>query len=153
MTRILAVLSLTSAALLLIGAAVLLGDRETVVSPPDAVAEGFMRKVVSRRYPLALDHLTKEAESRVSTERLRGLGERIRMQAGTIYEVTASVEGTKPESAHVTVEIRGRRAAVRVPVELRIEQGVWKVSVVGQFKNAMSRSWSEATGSLAARGP
>ena len=62
---------------LLAGASVLaverFGDRELFVSPPDAIAEDFVRAVVNGRYDQARAYL--EEESSMAEEELRALDE------------------------------------------------------------------------------
>ena len=95
----------------------LLGDRELFASPPDAVAEQFVRSVMCKRYEPARDYLL-DPDS-VSREQLEALQSRLR-------------EGTNPEAevvsrdeARATVDVRIEEKTFTVPLEW--DKG-WKVA-------------------------
>jgi len=79
-----------------------LGDRETVVSPPDAVAEQFTRAVMAKRWEPARAYLA-DPESR-SDEEL----EAMQQEFGEGENVEAETVSRDDEEAVVAVRIRSR---------------------------------------------
>lgn len=111
-----------AAFLLLLGVAAfaveVLDDRQTVVPPPDAVAEMFTRSVMAGRWKPARDQLLDpESRSVRELEALRaGLGERLNVEAETLTH-----DGTR---AVVVVRVPSRNVVKNYA--LRFEEG-WKI--------------------------
>ncbi|HVE71783.1 MAG TPA: hypothetical protein VNI54_10470 [Thermoanaerobaculia bacterium] len=95
--------------------AVSLGDRELFVPPPDAVAEGFVREVITGRYSRAQEYLS---EPRPEKE-LRALRETLGHDP---TEVEAEVISRTDEEA--LVNVRTTEAAVALALEF---EGEWKI--------------------------
>jgi len=89
-------------------------DRETLVSPPDAVAEGFTREVLTKRWDRASEYLAEP----VSTERLRELHAAL----GESDEVEAEIVSRTDEQALVNVRLQD----TSVSYSLEFEQE-WKI--------------------------
>jgi hypothetical protein len=86
-----------------VAAVVIVGeDTTTFVSPPEAVAEEFTRKLATGRYDMALEHLEHNERGMLPT--VRGSGENLRAQAGEVN----NVEGESPS------EIAGEQASATV---------------------------------------
>ena len=97
----------------------LLHDRELLVPPPDAIAEGFVREVMTKRYACAREYLL-EPES-VSDAQLADLQSRL-------------VEGENPDAKivtrddqHATVDVRVKETTLTIPLEW--DKG-WKVTML-----------------------
>lgn len=118
------------AAIVLIAFALVLGgtalavdvfhDRELTVPPPDAVAEGFVREVITGRYSRAKEYLA-EPESR-SEDDLRSLDE----QLGDASEIEAELVSRDDEKALVTVRVSSKDASETLSYGLVFE-GEWKI--------------------------
>ena len=118
------------AAIVLIAFALVLGgtalavdvfhDRELTVSPPDAVAEGFVRGVITGRYTRAKEYLA-EPDSR-SEDELRRLDE----QLGEASEIEAELVSRDDEQALVTVRVSSKDASEAVSYGLVFERE-WKI--------------------------
>ena len=81
-------------------------DRELLVPPPDAVAEGFVREVITGRYSRAKADLA-EPESMTADE-LRTLHEQIEAAIGEPSEVEAEVVSRDDDRALVTVRLSSK---------------------------------------------
>jgi hypothetical protein len=125
---LLVVAGVTAAALVLVGASVGLGHDTTIlVSPQEAVAEQFVRKLAARRYDVAMAHL--EQRGPAVLERVRSTGNALRGRAGAINQVEgepgAMSGDTAVASAVVTTERAGK---IRMTFELVRRAGVWRIS-------------------------
>jgi hypothetical protein len=89
-------------------------DRETLVPPPDAVAEGFTREVLTKRWDRANVYLVKP----VSDERLQQLQESLPDSS----EVDAEIVARNDE--HALVNVRVSSAAVAYSLVFEEE---WKI--------------------------
>lgn len=102
-----------------------LGDRELFVGPPDAVAEGFVRKVVMERYEEAEMQLANAEKMREAD--LRTLRERLTRGVGALpsrYE--AEVESLDGASARVKVTLSKNELSETFTFEL-VFDSVWKI--------------------------
>lgn len=121
MTRLLAV---AIAFAVLLGATALavdhFDDRELMVSPPDAVAEGFVRAVVNGRYDQARALLAEE--SSMSEDELRALDESL----GDPTEVEAETISRDDERALATVRTSGADESDALSFTLTFDRQ-WKI--------------------------
>ncbi len=99
------------------------GDRELMIPPPDAVAEGFVRAVVNGRYEQARTFLAEE--SSMSDEELRTLGESL----GDPTEVEAETIARDEERALATVRTSGAEGSDVVSFTLTFDRE-WKIARV-----------------------
>ncbi|HEX2059852.1 MAG TPA: hypothetical protein VHK90_03850 [Thermoanaerobaculia bacterium] len=97
-----------------------LGDRDTFVPPPDAIAEQFTREVLTKRWPRAKDFLL-EPES-VSEDELRAL--HAALPDGT--EVEAEELAREDDRALVNVRVSAPDRSEAVAFTLVFEEG-WKI--------------------------
>ena len=93
-----------------------LKDRETFVSPPDAVAEGFTREVLTKRWDRAQEYLVEPVED----ERLKELHDSL----PDTSEVDAEIVSRNDEHALVTVRVSS--SAVAYSLEFDKE---WKIAL------------------------
>ena len=122
MSRLLGVLA--ALALLLGGSALAvqtLDDRELVIPPPDTVAEGFVREVITGRYARAREYLA-EPESR-SDEQLRALRQSLGEDP---TEVEAELVGRDDEQALANVRVSGGQGSQAVAFTLTFDSE-WKI--------------------------
>lgn len=109
----------------LCAAAVELGnDRETVIPAPDAVAEGFTREVLSRRWDRARPYL-QEPES-MSDGDLRALEQRIRSRVRQVYEVEAKTIARDDDHARASVSIASSFGSDTIAYELVFDRE-WRI--------------------------
>lgn len=114
----------TAAVLGLVGLSIFaLGDRETLVSPPEAVAEDFVRALATGRYDIAMRYVDPHAG--ISRDEIRGWSDALRSQAGGIQNVDI------PEVFHDRDEAIARYA---VTTTGRAEIG-------GTLRLTFDRSW------------
>ena len=116
--------------LALIGVAALVGvcaaavhgfdDRELFVSPPDAVAEGFYREVITKRWSRAEEYLLQP----VPQKDLEQLAEKL----GDIDDVSARTGSRDDDWANVFVTLESPRGDIEVGTVVRWNGNEWKVS-------------------------
>jgi hypothetical protein len=125
---IFAAFGLTLFGLAINGAATLLGDRTTLVAPPDARVESFLRQLATERSELALEYLSRGLRRRVSASELRDRFAAIEQQIGTIENVTAQTLSLDRQTATARAELAASRSA-KVPLGfgLRWEHGEWAI--------------------------
>ncbi|MEK6374422.1 MAG: hypothetical protein AABO58_17185 [Acidobacteriota bacterium] len=101
------------------------GDRETLVSPPDAIAEAFYRSIVTRRFEPAADLLSRRSDA--DRDALRALADEIARNDGRVTDVAAEIEERSADRARVTVTLRGERSEEKRDVDLVWEDDAWRV--------------------------
>jgi hypothetical protein len=116
------------ATLSLVGWIVGNGDRTTLVPPPEAVAESFMRAVAAERPGPASEYLGDAIRPQMPRERLETLVQVVRTRTGGVMNVEAESDGISGDSAaaHTTL-IPAHRDSMRVRFGLVRESGVWKI--------------------------
>lgn len=116
-------------ALAVVAAVVIAGDDRTLfVSPPEAVAEEFTRKLATGRYDMALEHLEHNEPGLLPV--VRTSAGNLRAQAGEVN----NVEGESPSTingdrASATVKITTQKAGdVKWTFDLVRRDYEWKIS-------------------------
>ena len=104
-------------------------DRQLFTPPPDAVAEGFMREVVTRRLDRALNYLP---DSNAETEPLRLLADSIEERLGHVDDVQAETITSTDDEALVRVTLRSAKGSATLVVKTVWEKGGWKAADVTQ---------------------
>lgn len=131
---------LVALSLALIAVAVFgLGDRDTFVSPPEAVAEEFIRSVGHGRVEPARELLASEEERITSTQAMRTFAARFRSRVGHLDHVDVTVDERGQDSAEVRVDAKGSRARMELTVPLAFQRGVWKVARLSEVKRAVDQ--------------
>jgi hypothetical protein len=126
MRELSALVGVSALALLLVAAVVVAGHDTTVlVSPPEAVAEQFMRKVAERRYDMALEQL--ETGNRGMLPVVRALGATLQERAGAIDQVEGDSSTIAGDAATATVTVSGNRGDVKWLFDLVRRTGEWKI--------------------------
>lgn len=100
------------------------GDRELFVSPPDAVAEGFYREVVTKRWSRAQEYLLEPGPD----EQLQQLEKSIDARLGRVTNVGARIGSRDDEWANVYVTLESARGAIEVGTVVRWNGNEWKVA-------------------------
>lgn len=101
-----------------------LHDRELMVSPPDAVAEGFVRAVMEKRFEPAGSYMKEEAD-------LEPLYERLHARLGEASAIDAELVSRTDEEALVNVRLESAQATEVLALPLVWENGAWKVTSAG----------------------
>lgn len=121
-------LSVLAAAAVLVAASALaveqFEDRELFVPPPEAVAEGFIREVITGRYSRAREYL-QERES-MSEDQLRALEQEIESRTGDPTEVEAETVTRDDQRALVTVRVSSAQGSHAMAYGLEFEEE-WKI--------------------------
>jgi hypothetical protein len=127
--RELAGVLVVAAILLAVSAAAVgpLHDRELFTPPPETVAEGFTRAVVSGRHDQARAFLVDP--DWIENDQLRSLERAIESRLGDVHDVTGELISRSDEEAFVTVRMKSAEASEATELSLRWEGGEWKVAV------------------------
>ncbi|HYC89938.1 MAG TPA: hypothetical protein VEO54_12055 [Thermoanaerobaculia bacterium] len=116
-------LAIVTALAVLLGAAALavhaLEDRELMVPPPDAVAEAFVREVVTGRYARAREYLAEPLPDQELRTLRQSLGE-------DPTEVEAEVVARNDRQALANVRVSGGQGSAAVAFALEFEEE-WKI--------------------------
>jgi hypothetical protein len=107
-----------------------LGDRQTLVSPPEAVAEDFLRATWMKRYPQAAQDLSEGARAHINEDELAAVRARLEEATGGIEDVRGEEGWIAGETAEAYASVRGRARTVRVRLRLLRESGNWRVAGV-----------------------
>lgn len=121
-------ISVSVVAALLIGATALaveqFDDRETFVPPPDAIAEGFARSVVEKRWDPARAYLANPES--VSDRELSDLQKSWEQSVGEPTQFEAETITHDGERALVTVRLQSEKGSEAVALALTFEDE-WKI--------------------------
>jgi hypothetical protein len=127
--RELAVTGLMLAMLLaLAGAVFALGDRTTLTSPPEAVAEEFVRRLAAHRPQRARDHLSEQAQPAYPAKRLAAWFRDVESVVDPIDQIEGKDPGIAKDEAWATVSVRNDDRRVDIRLTLVSERGEWRVS-------------------------
>ena len=110
-----------------------LGDRRTLASPPEAVAENFLRATCMKRYPQAARYLSEDARRRVGDGALSDARDRLDAAVGGIEDVRGEESWIAGNTAEATGELRGRRRTLPVRLRLLWEKGEWRVAGIASL--------------------
>jgi hypothetical protein len=123
-----AVLGVAAVSLALVAWAVfVLGDRTVLVPPPEAVAEGFMRQLQTRRFEQARSYLARPAVR--SAEDLRARLEALERAVGRIQDVRGRRGTVGSLDASAVADLTtADRARAEVAFSLRREHGEWRIA-------------------------
>ena len=106
-------------------AAIRAGDRQQLVSPPEAVAEGFARAVVVGRYDPARRHLVHGHGIDVPT-----LRQQIAQLVPDPYNVEGEMDALDSTTAKALAKVQGRDAAAVLNLTLRFQRGEWRIDTI-----------------------
>lgn len=128
MKAVAAVLGVAAVSLALVAWAVfVLGDRTVLVPPPEAVAEGFMRQLQTRRFEQARSYLARPAVR--SAEDLRARLEALERAVGRIQDVRGRRGTVGSLDASAVADLTtADRARAEVAFSLRREHGEWRIA-------------------------
>lgn len=102
------------------------GDTSTLVSPPDAVVEQFVRKLATARYDVALAHL--DDDSPAMRERVRITSDTLRARAGAIEQVEGKPGVIAEDRATATAVVTTERAGdITMQFWLIRRAGSWRI--------------------------
>ena len=106
-------------------------DVETVVPPPEAVAEQFARALAMGRYDMALPQV--ESTSGITLTTVRVAGDRLRAQWGRVDQVEGepgTIAGTHATAGALLTSERG--GLVRLQFRFVRQAGLWKIVEWGE---------------------
>lgn len=126
MKELLLIAGTSAAALAVVAASILIaGDTSPLISPPEAVAEQFVRQLAAGRYDRALEHL---AEPTAALPTVTSQGKALRARAGEVDFVEGKNGAIMGDSATASTRIKTSRAGeLRARFDLVRLQGVWKI--------------------------
>ena len=127
-----------AAALAVVAAAVFgLGDRRTLVPPPEAVVESFVRELETGRYQRATGYLSTELQPNVKPEQLRAWTSRLLARTGDIIDVRGEPGWLAGDRAEAYARLKTERAGEpALRFTLYREEGVWKINGLASLRDA-----------------
>ena len=119
----------TIAAALVVVAAAVFGahDADTLVSPPEAVAEDFGRELAMARYTLSRKYLSAEQRRQQSANDLKARFEPWRARIGKFDAAEARELSREGDRSSAACELQGDRSTVSLSVLLVRQHGLWRV--------------------------
>jgi hypothetical protein len=119
---------------LLAGVTLGLGDRQVLTSPPEAVVEQFARKLQTRRFHVALEHLDEDLIQKTTPEELGAATAGLEGKVGRIEDVRGepgTVQGDTAEADAVLTVAGGEERPVRFRLQRR--HGAWAIGDLGDL--------------------
>ncbi len=110
-------------------------DDATLVPPPEAVAEGFMRAMTTHRYAQALPYLEPALRAR-GAEDLRRRQAEIERVYGHVRDVRGEAGRRSGESASAVAVLRTAHGEVPLRFDLVRQQGEWRVASLGHWNGS-----------------
>ena len=128
MKALLLIPAITAGALAVVAASVVVRhDTGTLVSPPDAVVEQFVRKLAGGRYDVALAHL--DDRSPAMRTRIRTTSDALRTRAGAIGQVEGKRGAIDGDTATATAIVSTERAGdITMEFSLNRHAGSWRIT-------------------------
>ena len=128
MKALLLIVAVTAGALAVVAVSVIAGhDASTLVSPPDAVVEQFVRKLAAGRYEVARAHLADDSPA--MRERIRMTSDALRARAGAIHQVEGKQGVIDGDRATVTAVVTTERAGeITRKFTLIRRAGSWRIT-------------------------
>jgi hypothetical protein len=122
--------AITALALAAVAAVVIGGQDSTVLaSPPEAVAESFVRALVAHRDDLAMEYVDDASGVSLTTVRLRGEAMRRRFGAAVPNDVEGARSTIRGATATADVRVVQPAGTAWLSVSLvRTPGGVWRVA-------------------------
>jgi hypothetical protein len=105
-----------------------LGDDALFVSPPDVVAQEFVRALALGRTESARSMLARGAESRMSNEAAHEVSASLRSRLGRVDEVDGTVAERARDTTAVQVHVDGERGDADFRLSMVREYGAWSVA-------------------------
>jgi hypothetical protein len=103
-------------------------DRTVFVSPPEAVAENFIRAVITHRYDPALKYLEPGLSRTTGKTDLAALANQISSHAGKVVRVDAEQTSINGDLASARVIVHGTAPATEtINLALSFSQGSWRI--------------------------
>jgi hypothetical protein len=111
--------------------AMFLGDRATLVPPPEARVEAFLRQLQTRRSELAMKYLSRELRAQLTASDLRHAFGALEEQLGDVDNVTADTLSYDQTSATARAVLVGPRG-VKMPLDFRLiwQRGEWAIQTL-----------------------
>jgi hypothetical protein len=104
-----------------------LGDRQTLTSPPEAVAEEFVRRLAAHRPIRARDHLSDRARPEYPPKRLSAWFRDVESVVDPISQVETKDPGIALDEAWTTVTVENDHRKVDIRLALVFQSGEWRV--------------------------
>jgi hypothetical protein len=127
MRSVIILLAVIAAGLCVTAAAVAGGDRQTLVPPPDAVAEGFARAVTERRYEVATRYLSQRLQEGVGGDRLRSWFEPVRRRLGETNLIEGELESMDDARASARALVDSEYGTALLQLRMVRESGLWTI--------------------------
>lgn len=141
MTRVLWLLGVVVAAIAIVTLVVHgFEDRGTLVPPPDAVAEEFVRQLVAGRSDRAMPLLSEDLRTRVTPQTLEDYGTELEAELGEVGNVSGEAEWIQGDRAAASALLDGARRTKRLRFVLVREHGTWTIGELDELEDEGGRA-------------
>lgn len=123
-----------------------LGDDEILVSPPETVAQEFVRAMALGQIGPARGLLTRDAERRTSESDVRRISSDFRARIGRVEGVEGTVGRRRTDTTLVRVLVEGERGRAAPVLTLAREFGAWAVVSASDVLPAAGQAASHPSG-------
>ena len=113
------------------GAVFGLGDSAILVSPPEGVAQEFIRAVSLGQTGAASEILSRDARGRTPSAELQRISKDFRARIGRLEDVRGTVARKVRDTAIVRAHVQGERGNAEPSLVLVRESGEWAVARAG----------------------
>jgi hypothetical protein len=146
MKRLFGMIATIAAGLLIVvGAVGLLRDTGLFTSPPEAVAEGFVRQLVAGRYDRAMTYLDESMRKELDHDDLKTFAVFIMMRSGEVVDVKgerAWVKGSTAEAhAKLMTTVSG---AWDLNLRMVRRSGTWTIAGIGDMEQSQVEGGTES---------
>jgi hypothetical protein len=117
-----------------------LGDDEFLVSPPESVAQEFVRAMALGQTATARRMLNRDSERRTTSDDVRRIASVFRSRIGRLDDVQGTVEQRRRDTTLVRARVEGARANMEPVLTLVREFGVWSVASASEVLTADTAS-------------
>lgn len=105
-----------------------LNDEALFVSPPEIVAQEFVRALAGGHVGSARSMLTRDGERDTSNEEIRRISDDLRSRLGRLKDVDASVVERRLDTVLLRARVRGERDTSELTLPAARELGEWSIT-------------------------
>jgi hypothetical protein len=107
------------------------GDADWLAAPPEAVAEGFLRQLLTRRFERARPYLVERLRETHDARALSAIGKTLEDRVGRARQVETRRATAGKGTVDVEADVRGSMGQVTCAARLAHERGEWRVGSLG----------------------
>ena len=105
-----------------------LNDEALFVSPPEVVAQEFVRALADGHVGSARSMLSRDGDRETSNEEIRRISDDLRSRLGRLEDVDASVVERRLDTVFLRARVRGERDTSELTLPAVRELGEWSIT-------------------------